>query len=62
DLVDGRFKGGIHLFGLENDGVGYALDQYNEKLIPQSVLDEVERAKKEIIAGRIKVTDAMAEK
>jgi basic membrane protein A len=62
DLVEGRFQGGVHLFGLENDGVGYALDQYNEKLIPRSVLDEVERARKEIIAGRIKVTDAMAEK
>ncbi|MEW6208443.1 MAG: BMP family ABC transporter substrate-binding protein [Acidobacteriota bacterium] len=62
DLVDGQFKGGIHLFGLENDGVGYALDEYNEKLIPRSVLEEVERAKREIIAGRIKVTDAMAEK
>ncbi len=62
DLIDGRFIGGIHIFGLENDGVGYALDEYNEKLIPKSVLDEVERAKREIIAGRIKVTDAMAEK
>jgi basic membrane protein A len=47
---------------LENDGVGYALDDYNRNLIPQSVLDEVERAKQDIIAGRIKVTDAMAAK
>jgi basic membrane protein A len=62
ELVEGRFNGGIHMFGLENDGVGYALDQYNEALIPKSVLDQVERAKQEIIAGRIKVTDAMAEK
>jgi len=62
ETIAGQFKGGIHLFGLENDGIGYALDQYNQKLIPQSVLDEVERAKQEIIAGRIKVTDAMAEK
>ncbi|HSB08806.1 MAG TPA: BMP family ABC transporter substrate-binding protein [Blastocatellia bacterium] len=62
DIVNGQFKGGIHEFGLENDGIGYALDQYNRELIPQPVLDEVERAKKEIIAGRIKVTDAMAEK
>jgi basic membrane protein A and related proteins len=60
-MVEGRFLGGIHLYGLENDGVGYALDDYNRNLIPQSVLDQVERAKKEIIAGRIKVTDAMAE-
>lgn len=62
EVAEGRFTGGIHLFGLENDGIGYALDDYNRNLIPQSVLDEVERAKQDIIAGRIKVTDAMAEK
>ena len=62
DVVEGRFTGGIHLFGLENDGVAYALDDHNRSLIPQSVLDQVERAKQEIIAGRIKVTDAMAAK
>jgi len=62
EVVENRFVGGIHLFGLESDGVGYALDDYNRNLIPQAVLDDVERAKKEIIAGRIKVTDAMAEK
>jgi len=62
DLVDNRFQGGNHKMGMETDGVGYALDDYNRNLIPQSVIDEVERAKKDIIAGRIKVTDAMAEK
>ena len=62
ELVNGTFSGGVHLFGLENDGVGYALDDYNRSLIPQSVLDQVETAKKDIIAGKIKVTDAMAEK
>jgi basic membrane protein A len=62
DLVEGRFKGGIHEFGMDNDGIGYALDEYNRNLIPQQVIDEVEHAKQDIIAGRIKVTDAMAEK
>jgi len=62
EVVEGRFKGGVHLFGLDNDGVGFALDEYNRSLIPQPVLDEVERARQDIIAGRIKVTDAMAEK
>ena len=62
DLVEGRFKGGIHEFGMDNDGIGYAMDDYNRNLIPQPVIDEVERAKQDIIAGRIKVTDAMAEK
>ena len=62
DIAEGRFKGGIHEFGMDTDGIGYALDDYNRDLIPQSIIDEVERAKKDIIAGRIKVTDAMAEK
>jgi basic membrane protein A len=62
EVVEGRFKGGIHLFGLENDGVAYALDEYNRSLIPEEILEAVERAKQEIIAGRIKVTDAMAAK
>lgn len=60
DLTEGKFQGGIHLNGLNNDGVGYALDDYNRNLIPQSVIDDVERAKQDIIAGKIKVTDAMA--
>lgn len=60
ELVEGRFKGGIHEFGMDTDGIGYALDDYNRKLIPQQVIDEVEKAKQDIIAGRIRVTDAMA--
>lgn len=60
DLVDGKFTGGIHLNGLDNNGVGFALDEYNEKLIAPSVLSDVERVKQDIIAGKIKVTDAMA--
>jgi basic membrane protein A len=60
DEVEGKFRGGVHLYGLDNDGVGYALDEYNKALIPQTVLDKVEEAKRQIIAGKIKVTDAMA--
>ncbi|HEY0591345.1 MAG TPA: BMP family ABC transporter substrate-binding protein, partial [Thermoanaerobaculia bacterium] len=61
EKVAGRFEGGVHVYGLENDGVGYALDQYNRDLIPPEVIEEAEKAKKDIIAGRIEVTDAMAE-
>lgn len=60
EKVAGRFQGGIHVYGLENEGIGYALDQYNKDLIPPNVIAEVEQARKEIIAGKIKVTDAMA--
>lgn len=61
DLVNRRFKGGIHVYGLEDGGIGYAMDQYNEKLIPAEILREVEAAKARIIRGEIKVTDAMAQ-
>lgn len=60
DEVEGKFKGGVHLYGLENDGVGYALDEYNRALIPAWVIAKVEEARQDIIAGKIKVTDAMA--
>lgn len=59
DEVEGKFQGGIHVYGLENDGVGYAMDQYNQALIPKDVIEKVEKAKQEIIAGRIEVTDVM---
>ena len=58
--VEGRFQGGVHVYGLENKGVDYALDEFNKSLIPQEVIDKVEQAKQDIIAGKIKVTDAMA--
>ncbi|MGH9456511.1 MAG: BMP family lipoprotein [Thermoanaerobaculia bacterium] len=60
EKVAGRFDAGVHVYGLENEGVGYALDQYNRHLIPPEVIREVEEAKRKIIAGEIEVTDAMA--
>jgi basic membrane protein A and related proteins len=60
DRVSGQFQPGVHVYGLENEGVGYAVDQYNEKLIPPEVIQKVEAAKQEIIQGKIQVTDAMA--
>ena len=60
DVVQGTFEGGIHVYGLEADGVGYALDEHNERLIPDRVIREVERIKQGIIAGTIPVTDYTA--
>jgi hypothetical protein len=31
--VNHRFSPGIHVFGLDKDGVGYAMDEYNKDLI-----------------------------
>ena len=60
-VVEGKFQGGFHVFGLESDGVGYAMDQYNQDLVSPDAIKQAEEAKKKIIAGQIKVTDAMTQ-
>jgi len=60
EVLDGKFQGGFHVFGLDKDGVAYAMDQNNESLIPKDVISNVEASKAKIINGEIKVTDAMA--
>lgn len=61
EVVDGKFMGGFHVFGLESDGVGYVIDQNNRDLVTPEAIQEVENAKKKIISGDITVTDAMAQ-
>jgi basic membrane protein A and related proteins len=61
DVVKKRFKPGLHVFGLESDGVGYAVDEYNKDLLSPEAIAAAEAAKKKIIAGEIKVTDAMTQ-
>ena len=60
EVLGGHFAGGFHVFGLDKDGVAYAMDDNNKAIIPAEVLQKVEESKKKIIAGEIKVTDAMA--
>ena len=62
EVLGGQFKGGFHAFGLDKDGVAYSMDEHNKGLIPDEVLQKVEEAKGKIVAGEIKVTDAMAAK
>jgi basic membrane protein A len=60
DVVEGRFRGGPHVYGLEIDGVGYALDEYNRDLIPPAVLEQADAIKRDIVSGKITVTDYTA--
>jgi len=60
EVLAGKFEGGFHVFGLDKDGVAYAMDDNNKALIPADVIDKVEASKKKIVDGEIKVTDAMA--
>lgn len=60
EVVDKKFQSGIHVFGLDKDGIGYAMDQNNRPLISPEIIQEAEAARQKIINGEIKVTDAMA--
>jgi basic membrane protein A len=59
DVVNHRFSPGVHVFGLDKNGVGYAMDEFNKDLVSPEALQEAEEAKKKIISGEIKVTDAI---
>ncbi|HAF16618.1 MAG TPA: BMP family ABC transporter substrate-binding protein [Blastocatellia bacterium] len=59
DVVKGKFQAGFHVYGLDKDGVGYAMDQFNKDLISPEMIQQTEEARKKIINGEIKVTDAM---
>jgi basic membrane protein A len=58
-VVDGQFKAGFHVYGLDKDGVAYAIDDNNKDLIPEEAIKQAEEARQKIISGEIKVTDAM---
>lgn len=60
-VVDGTFEGGYMTLDLANEGVGYAVDEYNDVLIPESVLAELDAITAQIISGEIEVTDYTAQ-
>jgi basic membrane protein A and related proteins len=53
----GQFTAGVKRFGLADKGVDYSLDQYNDKLLPDSVRQRADALKADIIAGKIVVPD-----
>ena len=59
NVVEGKFKGGFHVFGLESDGVGYVMDNHNQSLVSPEAIKASEEAKKKIISREITVIDRM---
>lgn len=57
ETKNGKFKGGVRVFGLKNDGIDWALDEHNEKLFTADEVKKINKAKADIIAGKIKVVD-----
>ncbi len=56
----GKWKAGPRVLGLAEDGVGYSLDEYNRKILTPDMEERLNRAKADIIAGKITVPDYKA--
>ena len=52
----GKFSAGTKNFGIKDGGIDVAIDQHNEKLV-EKYKDSIEKIKKDILAGTIRVPD-----
>ena len=59
--VSKSFAPGITVLGLKEGGVDYAVDANNAKLVTPDMKKRVDAAKADIISGKIKVADYMAD-
>jgi basic membrane protein A and related proteins len=61
DAKNGTWKAGVQVFGLKNDGVGYAVDDNNKAILSADVKAKADAAKADIISGKIQVHDYMSD-
>ena len=61
DVVNHRFQGGFHVFGLDSDGVGYVMDSNNQNLVSPEAIRAAEEAKKKIVDKQVTVVDRMTQ-
>jgi basic membrane protein A and related proteins len=61
DAKKGTWKAGIQVFGLKNDGVGYAVDDNNKAILTDAAKAKAEAAKADIISGKIDVHNYMSD-
>ena len=59
--VSKEHKSGVSVLGLKEGGVDYAMDANNAKLVTADMKKKVDSAKADIISGKIKVADYMAD-
>ncbi|MBC7531355.1 MAG: BMP family ABC transporter substrate-binding protein [Oligoflexus sp.] len=57
DATTSTFTAGTMRFGLQNDGVDLAFDEFNAKLVDAKQKAQIAQIKKDIISGKIKVPD-----
>jgi basic membrane protein A and related proteins len=57
----GTFRGGRQVLGLEQDGVGVALDEHNASLVTAEMRARLDQARADVVAGRTRVHDFMTD-
>ncbi|NLH81264.1 MAG: BMP family ABC transporter substrate-binding protein [Phyllobacteriaceae bacterium] len=62
DAKTDKWTSGVRVLGLKENGVGWALDDYNKALITPAMKTAVEAAEKDILSGKLVVHDYMADK
>lgn len=53
DVKENRFRGGVHTFGLADDGVKWVYDDRNKALVPDAVKARVDTLQAKIVRGEI---------
>lgn len=56
---NGTWKPGIKVLGLKEDGVGFSIDKWNKDILTPEMIAAMDKAKADIISGKIKVTNYM---
>ena len=57
DAMLGSWSAGVKRYGLANQGVDYAVDQYNEGILKGAVREKLSSIKSQIVSGKIQVPD-----
>ena len=61
ESAQGKWTGGVKALGLAEGGVDWAQDENNAKLITPEMKTKMDSIKQDIIAGKIKIHDYMAD-
>jgi basic membrane protein A and related proteins len=61
NIAMGKTQPGVTVLGLKEGGVDVALDEHNAKLVSADMKKKLDAARADIIAGKIKVADYMAD-
>ena len=60
-VKEGKFKAGIESLGLKENGVDVAMDENNAKLVTAEMKAAVDKAREEIVSGKVSVHDFMSD-